>query len=344
MTAEQRALRETVRALLDKHASSELVRAAAGFDPKLWELLCGQVGVAGLSIPEAYGGAGATLLENALVLEELGRTLAPAPLLGSAVLAAHAILATGDEATRARLLPPIADGTAIAALACSGPAGDWTGAAATASRDGVAGHVLDGEAHFVLDGDIADLLVVLVDGALFEVDPDAVERQHTPAMDLTRRLALVRFDAAPARLLGRLDTDRLRDIAVAALAAEQVGTAARALDLTVGYAKHRVQFGQPIGAFQALQHRMADMYVLVESARSAAYAAAQDPDGYAAVAKVACSEALRQVAAELVQLHGGIAITWEHDAHLYFKRAHGSALLFGSPETHLARLATQDWA
>ena len=343
LTPEQQVLRDTVRSLLDKHATSAAVRAALdaprGYDEKLWDLLCGQVGVAALSIPEAYGGAGATLTETALVLEELGRTLAPTPLLGSGVLAAQALLSTESEVACTRLLPGIADGARIAALAWSGPAGDWDDPAVTATQHDT-GWRLDGEAHYVLDGDIADTLLVAAragDGdAVFEVDPTAASREATPAMDLTRRLARVTLDATPAQRLGDLDLPRLRDIGCAALAAEQVGAAARALELTVEHTKTRVQFGQPIGAFQALKHRMADMYVLVESAKSIAHAAAADA-GLGTVAKVHCSEALQQVTAEMIQLHGGIAITWEHDAHLYFKRAHGAAHLFGSPRQHIAR-------
>ncbi len=361
LTDEQRALQEAVRSLLTRHATSAAVRAAVaeprGYDEKLWDLLCGQIGVAGLSIPTRYGGAGATLTETALVLEELGRTLAPAPLLGSAVLAGRALLATQNDEACDRLLPGIADGTRIAALAWTDPAGEWEAPAlsARAARRDPAGTRdrsgttdpgawrLDGEAHYVLDGDAADVLVAVAQAGsethLYEVDRHATSRTATPAMDLTRRLATVRFDATPAWRLGPVDLAALRDVAVAALAAEQVGAAARALELTVAYARTRIQFGQPIGAFQALKHRMADMYVLVESARSAAYAAAADPTGQAAVAKVYCSEALHHVTAEMIQLHGGIAITWEHDAHLYFKRAHGTAHLFGDPQRYLTRLA-----
>ncbi|HEV2781767.1 MAG TPA: acyl-CoA dehydrogenase family protein, partial [Actinophytocola sp.] len=171
-----------------------------------------------------------------------------------------------------------------------------------------------------------------------------VRRAPAPAMDLTRRLATVRLAGARGRRLGPGGgLAHVRDVACAALAAEQVGTARRCLELTVEHTRTRVQFGRPIGSFQALKHRMADMYVLVETAESAAQAAvsaaAEDLPEAAAVAKAYCSEALCSVAAELIQLHGGIAITWEHDAHLYLKRAHGSAQLFGQPHEHLARLA-----
>jgi alkylation response protein AidB-like acyl-CoA dehydrogenase len=344
VTAELLALRDSVRSLLAKHSD---VRAAmvspSGYDTDLWARLCGEIGVAGLAVPEAYGGLGAGLAESHVVLEELGRTLTPAPLLGSAVVAAHAVLATGDEQACHRLLPGIADGTTIAALAWTGSDGRWDPDEVAVTASGA----LDGTAHYVLDGDLADVLLVAArsdDGmALWEVDPAqaGVEREHVPTMDPTRRLATVRLVGAVGRRLGPAALPHLRDVACAALSAEQVGTAARCLELTVEHTKTRVQFSRPIGGFQALKHRMADLHVLVETARSASSAALHDGDPIsAAVAKVHCSEALCQVAAEMIQLHGGIAITWEHDAHLYFKRAHGSARLFGDPAKHVARLTT----
>ncbi len=204
--------------------------------------------------------------------------------------------------------------------------------------------MLTGAAHYVLGGDVAStLLVIAADGdatALFEVDPtaDGVVRRRVPTMDPTRTLTEVSFSAVSARRLSSTDdlVERLRTAAVIAVSAEQVGAAQATLDLTVEYTKNRKQFGRVIGSFQALKHRMADMYALVETARSMSYAAAlsQDPqDAYAA--KIYCSEAFEQVAAEAVQLHGGIAITWEHDTQLFFKRAHGTAQLFGQPREYL---------
>lgn len=208
----------------------------------------------------------------------------------------------------------------------------WDGTGISATSD----H-LDGVQRYVLDGDLAEILLVSDGEYLYEVDPDqpGVSREHTPTMDQTRRLATISLTNAAATRLGHWSPE-IRDIALAALSAEQVGAATRALELTVEYTKTRVQFGKPIGSFQALKHRMADMHVLVETARSAAEAATDEVS--AAVAKVYCSEAFFKVAAEMVQLHGGIAITWEHDAHLYLKRAHGSGQLFGSPAVHLERL------
>lgn len=364
------ALREVLRGLLARHHDSAAVRAAAvsphGYDRSLWTRLCHEVGVAGLAVPEKYGGAGAGLPETQIALEELGRALAPTPMLGSAVVAAQALLLAGDADACERLLPGIAAGTRIATLAWTGRAGGWSSddIALRATEAGV----LDGVAHYVLDGDHADTLLAVAHSPtgiqLYELDAadPGIDRSATPAMDITRRLARCTLRGAVGRTLGdRFPLDRLRDIACVALSAEQVGAAARALELTVAYTKNRVQFGRPIGAFQALQHRLADLHVLVESARSASFAAADAlaadapaadilaPDAaegappaavLAAVAKIHCSETLQQVAAEMIQLHGGIGITWEHDAHLYFKRAHGAAHLFGSPQHHLARLGT----
>ena len=335
-TEEAQALRDAVRALLTRRSGPEAVRAAMesplGYDDKLWSTLCEQIGVAALAIPEHYGGAGAGLAEVCVVLAELGRTLTPAPLLGSAVLCGEALLRTGNDEACERLLPGIAAGTTLAALAWSD--GDWS-PGLTASATG-----LDGRAHYVFDGDLADVLLAVArtaDGiGLFEVPVEGVRRERVTTLDPTRRLAVVDFAAAPAR---RLDIGgfgeqlpQLLDTAVVAVAAEQVGAAARALELTVEYTKQRRQFGRPIGSFQALKHRMADVHVHVEAARSALCAALVDGDAEAvATAKVVCGEAFAHAAAEMIQLHGGIAITWEHDAHLYFKRAHGTALLFGGP-------------
>ncbi|MEQ0559808.1 acyl-CoA dehydrogenase family protein [Amycolatopsis sp. NEAU-NG30] len=337
-TEEALALRDAVRSLLARRSGPEAVRAAIGsppgYDDKLWSTLCEQIGVAALAIPECHGGAGAGLAEVCVVQAELGRTLTPSPMLGSAVLCGEALLLAGNDEACERLLPGIAAGTTVAALAWSDVDGRWT-PAVTASAAG-----LDGRACYVLDGDTADVLLAVArtdDGTgLFEVPVAGVRRERVTAVDPTRRLATVEFAATPAR---RLDFGgftgplrKLRDTAVVAVAAEQVGAAARALELTVEYTKQRRQFGRPIGSFQALKHRMADVHVHVEAARSALYAALTEGDAEAVMtAKVVCSEAFSHAAAEMIQLHGGIAITWEHDAHLYFKRAHGTALLFGDP-------------
>ena len=338
LTDEQHGLRDAVRTLLAKRSDSAAVRRIvtepAGYDVELWKVLCEQIGVAALAVPERFGGAGAGRREVQVVMEELGRTLTPAPILGS-VLAASVLLALDDADASARLLPRIAAG-AIAAVAWADATGRWAEGAVTADGDR-----LTGEAHYVLDGDGAEIVLVVAGGAVYEVEPASVVRTHTPTMDLTRRLARVRLDGVPGTRIGPADAaPRLAtalDDAVVVLTAEQVGAAAAALEITVEYTKLRHQFGRPIGSFQVLKHRMADLHVLLEAARSAAYAAG-DGALHPSVAKVYCSEAFQSIAAEMIQLHGGIAITWEHDAHLYFKRAHGSTALFGSPSAHLRRL------
>jgi alkylation response protein AidB-like acyl-CoA dehydrogenase len=334
VNVEQRDLRDAVRGLLARGGG--------------WRELCAQIGVAGLVIPERYGGAGAGLTEAGIVASELGRELAGSPMLGSGVLAASAVLASGDEAACERLLPPIADGT-VAALAWTTEAGRWdpSEAAFTCARTGVTG-----QAHYVLDGEGARILLAATSEGLVEVDLDGpgVSRAPAATLDETRRLAVVQLEGARGRRIGdRNATEALaaaRDAACVALAAEATGAAERALELTVEYTRARVQFGRPIATFQALQHRMANMHVLVESARSLWRAAADGADSgagddpmLAAAAKVYCCDALTSVAAEMIQLHGAMGVTWEHPAHRYFKRAHGAALLFGSPERHAARIA-----
>jgi len=361
---EREELRAAVRGLLGRHAAStDLHRQepdlAAG--DALWRRLCAQIGVAGLAIPAQYGGTGAGPVEVHVVMEQLGRSLIPSPMLGSAVLATEVLLAVGDEAACARLLPGLADGTELATLAWTTAAGRWDPAevAATAApADASDTWILTGEAHYVLDGDLASVQLVpavVANGAirLFEVRPDQPEvaRVACTTMDQTRRLAVVRLTGAAGRPIGAASVgaalDRARALGCIALSAEQVGTAAAALAETVAYAKVRVQFGRPIGSFQALAHRMAEMHVLVESARSLSYAAAEaaavgaaDTALRAAAAKAYCSEALQQVTGEMIQLHGAIGMTWEHSAHRYFKRAHSSAMLLGTPASYVDAIAT----
>ncbi|MFD6076420.1 acyl-CoA dehydrogenase family protein [Streptomyces hydrogenans] len=349
-TDEQEELRAAVRQSLGRHAGEAA-----------WRPLTEQIGVAGLAVPEEYGGAGCGAVEVHVVMEELGRELSPVPYLGSAVLAVQTLLAAGAAEECAALLPGLVSGEATAALAWA-ETGTWDPeairAGAVAGPDG--GWLLTGVKEHVLDGTRAATLLVAARTdagvSLFTVAGDApgVGREETVPMDATRAQARVVLAGAPGRLLGA-DGDGGRvlrhvlDLACTALAAEQVGAAARCLELTVAYAGERVQFGRPIGSFQAVKHRLADAYVRVESARSAAlgaaFAAADGARGpeltrLAASAKSVCSEAFSEVAGEMIQLHGGIGITWEHDAHRYFKRAHGSARLFGPPHWHRSRLAT----
>ncbi len=355
LTEEQAELASTVRGLLVKRSDSRAVRAAVeqprGFDEDLWKVLCTQVGVAALAVPEEYGGAGYSLFETHVVLEELGAALTPSPLLGSGVLTAAVLLRSGNQALCAELLPGIAEGTTVGSVAWGSgwPAtvGTWTGAEL---RDGR----LHGRVELVLDGDTAEVLLVPArDGArlsLLRVDPrqPEVRRTHTPSMDQTLRLATVERDGAAAEPVAdgvEAWLPAVRDVAAVAVTGLQVGALQRCLDLTVSYTKEREQFGRPIGSFQSLKHRMADMLVDVETSRSVSWAAAWSASVHApdlaekaALAKAWCSEALTRVAEEMVQLHGGIAITWEHDAHLYLKRAHALAHLFGSPTEHVRAL------
>jgi alkylation response protein AidB-like acyl-CoA dehydrogenase len=320
VTSEQLALRDTVRQLLARESNTRTaMTSSAGYDQQLWTRLCA-LGVAGLAIPEEHGGFGASFMETRIVLAELGRTLTPGPFLGSAVVAAEAVLSTGAD--KAGLLPGIAAGTTIATLVSAPGA-------------------------YVLDAHVADVFLVVAGDGLYAYAPADVVVTPAGAMDPTRRLATIALTDAPGRFLGVPDLTRVRAVSRAALCAEQAGAAARCLELTVEHTKQRTQFGRAIGSFQALKHRMADLHVLVETAESASLAAAaavvsgDDLASVAATAKVWCAEAFHTVAGEMIQLHGGIAITWEHDAQLYFKRAHGSTQLFGSPRELVARLADE---
>jgi alkylation response protein AidB-like acyl-CoA dehydrogenase len=311
VSQERELLRDTVASLIEKHASPAAVRAAMeserGFDEPLWRLLCEQVGAAALVVPEELGGAGGELADAAVVLEELGKALTPTPLLGT-TLAELALLTADHPDTEA--LEALAEGTAIGTV------------------------VFD--PGFVINGAVADI-VVATDG---ETLRRWTEFTATPVetMDPTRRLA--RLEPQDTVDIGA--DPGLADTAAILVAAEQIGSAARCLDLTVEYAKDRVQFGRPIGSFQALKHWMADLYVAVQSARAVVNEAVTDPSTTsAALARFSASEAFSKVAAEAVQIHGGIAITWEHDIQLYFKRAHGSAQLLGPPREHLRRLEAE---
>ncbi|WP_205571321.1 acyl-CoA dehydrogenase family protein [Streptomyces sp. YIM 130001] len=349
-TPEQDELRAAVRKLLERTEGGAA-----------WGPLTGQIGVAGLAVPEEYGGAGGGARDVYVVMEELGRALSPVPFLGSSVLAAGALLTSGDRGACGRLLPALADGRSVGTLAWA-EQGSWEPEAirAEAVRKARGGWRISGVKDHVLDGggeSGTQLLLVAARSeggvTLFEVPVGGagVQREALVTMDQTRCQARWLFADAEARPVGA-DGDgervlrHVRDLSCAALAAEQTGAAGRCLELTVQHVLQRVQFGRPIGSFQAVKHRLADAYVLVESARSAALGAAraadEDPAALprlAAVAASVCAEAYAVVAGEMIQLHGGIGITWEHDAHRYFKRAHGAGQLFGSAAVHRARLA-----
>jgi alkylation response protein AidB-like acyl-CoA dehydrogenase len=359
---EQEELRRTVRSFLEDKSSSPEVRrlmeTTEGYDPAVWSQMANQLGLQGLAIPEEFGGSGFTYVELVVVLEEMGRALLCAPYFSTVALAANTILHSGDDAAKKELLPGIASGETIATLAFTEDNGRWDaeGITMAASKAGD-GYTLDGHKMFVIDGHNANLVLVAAKTgqgiSLFSVEGDASGLTRTPltTMDQTRKQARLEFAGVPAKLIGTegkgWDTlSRVLDLAAVALAAEQVGGAQKCLDMSVEYAKVRVQFGRPIGSFQAIKHKCADMLLEVESAKSAAYyagwAAAELNDELpvvASLAKAYCSDAYFHAAAENIQIHGGIGFTWEHDAHLYFKRAKSSELLLGDPTYHRELLA-----
>lgn len=356
---EQEFLRDTARKWLADRSPSPVVRELMetddGFDRSQW-VETAELGWQAMAIPEEYGGAGFGFLELAVILEEMGRSLFGAPFLSTVVLAANAVLLAGSEEQKQRWLPAIAAGELVATVALPDGAGPFVADSATVSAtpDGD-GWSLSGTLAHVLDGGSAELLVVpaAVDGqlGLFAVaaGSDGLGTEALDTIDPTRKLATVSLDGVAAERIGDDAVDVLAEvhrIGSVALALEQVGGASHVLDVTVQYAKDREQFGRPIGSFQAIKHMCADMYVGVESARAAAYYAAwavsESSDEVATVAPLAkayCSEAYFRAAGDSIQVFGGIGFTWEHDAHLYFKRAKSGEILLGSPSEHRAVLA-----
>lgn len=343
-TAEQTELRETVRRFLARHATSERVRAADGFDADLWRRFAGELGVAALPIGEEHGGFGASEVEVGVVVEEAGRVLAPVPYL-STVTAAAAI----DPALGADVLPKLADGSLVATLALAEPHGGWLPEqwSCTARRHGE-GYQLDGVKEHVLDGQAADVAIVgaVCDGepGLFAVRAEEFRRVPHDTLDPTRRQARLEFESSAATLVSR-DPHRAVELLWAALAVESVGVARASLERTCEYLKTRRQFGVPLAHFQALRHRVADLAVAVEAATSSAWyalrvAGTAEFAVAAPLAKVVATRAAYAVTAESIQLHGGIGFTWEHDAHLYFKRATANRLLLGD-EVALRRVIAE---
>jgi len=360
LTDEHKELKSTVRRFLDAKSNEQAVRATMeterGYDPEVWRQMAEQ-GLQGLIVPERHGGVGYGHVELMVVMEEMGAALLCAPYLASAVFATTLLLECGDDAAKDALLPGMASGETIATVAYVEGERGWDPAdvSLTATQSGGT-WTLSGTKRFVLDGHVADVLLVVArtpEGlGIFRVDASAagVTRTAVPTLDLTRKLSDVTLADAPATLVSAGDATRglERAIArtVAALAAEQVGGAQRCLDTSVEFARTRHQFGRPIGSFQAIKHRCADMLVHVEFARSAAYyasfAAAEGGEELpvaASIAKAYCSEAYFRAAADTIQIHGGMGFTWEHPAHLYFKRAKSTETLFGSPVSHRERLA-----
>jgi alkylation response protein AidB-like acyl-CoA dehydrogenase len=361
-TDEQEELRKTVRAFLEAKSPETAVREQMetenGFDQAVWSQMAEQMGLQGLHIPEEYGGSGFSQIELGIVLEEMGRSLLCAPFFSTVVLAANTLIQSGDDEAKKTYLPGIASGETIATVAFTEPSGKWdeSGITLEATADGD-GFTLTGEKSFVLDGHAANLIIVAARTgkgvSLFAVDGDAsgLTRTSLSTMDQTRKQAKLEFSSTPAKLIGTegegwnvLST--VLDLVAVGLAAEQVGGAQFVLEMAVQYAKDRVQFGRPIGSFQAIKHKCADMLLEVESAKSAAYygmwCASEMNDelpSVASLAKAYCSEAYFHATAENIQIHGGIGFTWEHPAHLYFKRAKSSELLFGDPTYHREQLA-----
>jgi alkylation response protein AidB-like acyl-CoA dehydrogenase len=361
-TEEQEELRKTVRQFLEAKSSEAAVREQMetehGYDAAVWSQAGEQLGLQGLIVPEEFGGSGYSYVELGIVLEEMGRSLLCAPFFSTVVLAANTLIHSGDDAAKAAYLPGIAAGTTIATLAFTEPSGKWDESGITATASGSSSSwTINGTKSFVLDGHTASLIIVAARTdkgvSLFAVDGGAagLTRTALSTMDQTRKQAKLEFANTPATLIGTegegwkvLST--VLDLAAVGLAAEQVGGAQKVLEMAVEYAKVRVQFGRPIGSFQAIKHKCADMLLEVESAKSAAYygmwCAAELNDelpSVASLAKAYCSEAYFHATAENIQIHGGIGFTWEHPAHLYFKRAKSSELLFGDPTYHRELLA-----
>lgn len=345
-TPEHTQLRAALRDLLARHApiarTREIAEAGRRHDPELWRRLALGVGAQGLVVPEEHGGAGGTLLDLAIVADEMGRVLLGGPFFATVALAVPALLASGDSAAQAEYLPQIADGSLTVALA-TGP-----GAAADNAVTVDARGRLTGVIEPVLDGADADLLLVPAragtDIGLHAVEAGApgLARDTLDTLDVTRRAGRTTFARTPARPVGPpaggvAAVEEARRVASVLMAAEQVGGMDACVGLTAEYARTRRQFGRPIGSFQAVKHRLADMAVRLEMARSAAYWAAWQPlgtDGFAAAAAIArsfCSEAYLDTALDTVQLHGGIGFTWEHDAHLFVRRARADLSVLQTP-------------
>ena len=356
LTDEQRMLQTSAREFLARACPMSLVRESMD-DPQpacsaLWPTIA-ELGWLGLVLPANVGGSELGLVELVLVLQEAGRALLPAPFFSTVALGAQAIALAGDESQRARWLPAVAEGKARVTLALLEATARWdeAGVQLSVTTDGD-GYVLDGTKLFVPDAGLADWLVVPARGAagvtLFLVDAKApgVSVRALDFVDQVRKVYAVELRAVRVQVDAVLGNagggwpilERLFDFAKVALSGEMCGAAERVLEMAVDYAKVREQFGKPIGSFQAIQHKCAEMLVLIESAKSATYYAAWaiangEPDAHTAacLAKAYTSEAFTKVAGEGIQVHGGIGFTWEQDLHLYFKRAKSAELFFGTP-------------
>lgn len=351
------AIRDSFARLLAARSAEPDVRRVmeteAGYDHHVWASIA-DLGLTGLIAPAEFGGAGAGPVELEMLMEEAGASLLPAPFLSSAVLATTLLTHSADDEAKARLLPDIASGKTIATVAIAGEQGLWNlEDIGVRAEPRARGWELDGLASYVTYGAQADTLLVVAlaagNVAAFEVDPRAagVTRRDLHTFDRTQRLAGIEFRGVAGAPIAGADAaciEKTLDVGRVALAGEQSGAARRIFDVTIEYLKTRVQFGRPIGGFQALKHMAADLLIEVENATSAARQAAvalahNTPDAQALVnlAAFACADAFVQVAATAIQMHGGIGCTWDHPAHLYLRRARADALLFGSSDVHRDR-------
>lgn len=362
-TDEQRELRAMMREFCADHSDEQTVRrlmeSSPACDPKTWGRLGSELGVLGLGVPEEVGGSGGGLVEAAILVEELGASLFCGPVLGTIALAIPALVAAPVSPLRSEVLAALVEGSSVAAFAVPDRAGEFVSETVEPRAvrvgeqwavSGVVERVVDaGDADRILVAAISDegdLVLLVVDSAA-----PGVERTRLTTLDLTRPQATVRFDRVPAAALATgQEAARVCEhafgTAAVLLAAEQVGGAQRLLDMSVAYAGHRLQFGRVIGSFQAVKHRLADTYIDLEHARSAAYHAAwsvqdvsDDPRLATSIAQATSSSAFTHAASTAVHVHGGIGFTWEHPAHLYFKRAFTDAALLGSAEQHRDRIA-----
>jgi alkylation response protein AidB-like acyl-CoA dehydrogenase len=357
---EQDALRATVRRFCEERSPSSEVRrlmdTTEGFDPDVWKQLANELGLTGIHISEDEGGQGYTFVELGIVLEEMGRSLLCAPFFSSICLGANAIANAGTDEQRKALLPAIASGDVRATLAFTEPSGDWT-------EDGITLEVQDGKLTgtktYVIDGGTADLIIVAAreNGGIsfFAVPAETPGLTRTPldTLDMTRKQAELTFQNVDAPRLGKPGGcgEALRttlEQAAVCLASESVGGSEKTMDMAVQYAKDRYQFGRPIGSFQAIKHKCADMLLRLESAKSAAYyaawAATEDNEELtvaASMAKAYCTESYFANSRENIQIHGGIGFTYEHDCHLYYRRAKSSELWGGDPTYHRELIATK---
>lgn len=357
---EQEEFRSTVRRFLsDKSPMSEvrrLMETDEGFDPAVWSQMVSQVGITAVTIPERFGGFGLGQVEAGIIFEEMGRCLACLPYLSTVGMGVSILLASGDEEVCKMIFPGIVDGVIRLGVCVWEPGQNWDiqGITTTSSNS----TKITGCKTYVLDGFTATHLLVLAnddDGLkslyLIDADTPTLDKACLSTFDLTRKFAEISFDSTPALLVGEKGKGvkyyfQMLNRALISMASEQVGSAQAILDMAVGYSRSRTQFGRPIGSFQAIKHKCADMLVEVESARSASYYASWvvDNDGSnsemaAFTAKSYCSMALSHAAEENIQIHGGLGFTWEHDAHLYLKRAKASEQMFGTPVEFRERLA-----